>query len=305
MNGNTKTAGGRLNRAAKLLAVLTALLLLVSFGAAETWEDRLMAAGLDIVAEGTYTDLDHVAAYLVFYGELPSNYVTKKQARKKGWSNGEDLWKTLPGYSLGGDSFGNREGLLPKGTYRECDLFYEGGERGNQRLIYSEQGELYYTQDGYKSFTLIYPSNEQAKIPNEALETKRGGSNAKAEDKQKKQTEAPRLTVEKNGTYTDKEHVALYIHTYGKLPSNFITKSQAQNLGWSSSAGNLGKVAPGKSIGGDRFGNYEGTLPENTTYRECDIDYTGGYRGSKRIIYGADGSIYYTEDHYNTFERLY
>ena len=113
--------------------------------------------------------------------------------------------------------------------------------------------------------------------------------------------------IDEDGTYTSKDEVAAYIHEYGHLPSNFITKKQAKKLGWVSSEGNLGKVAPGKSIGGDYFGNYEGNLPEakGRDYYECDIDSTGGYRGAKRIVFSDDGLIYYTEDHYETFELLY
>ena len=111
--------------------------------------------------------------------------------------------------------------------------------------------------------------------------------------------------ISEDGEYTSKEDVAAYIHQYGHLPSNYITKKEAQKLGWDSYAGNLDEVAPGKSIGGDRFGNYEGKLPSGKEYHECDIDFTGGYRGSKRIIYSDDGDVYYTEDHYNTFEKLY
>lgn len=61
------------------------------------------------------------------------------------------------------------------------------------------------------------------------------------------------------------------------------------------------------SIGGDHFGNYEGQLPEakGRSYKECDIDYEGGYRGGIRIIFSNDGLIYYTDDHYNTFTLLY
>ena len=114
---------------------------------------------------------------------------------------------------------------------------------------------------------------------------------------------APAVT--EDGTYTSPEEVAAYIHLYGHLPDNFITKSKARDLGWDNSKGNLWDVAPGKSIGGDRFGNYEGLLPESTKYRECDVNYTGGYRGADRLIYGEDGSIYYTNDHYNTFTQLY
>lgn len=113
--------------------------------------------------------------------------------------------------------------------------------------------------------------------------------------------------IDKNGKYSDKESVALYLHTYGKLPSNYLTKSEAEAKGWSSSKGNLWKVANGMSIGGDSFGNFEGKLPKKSgrKYYECDIDYKGGYRNEKRIIYSNDGLVFYTDDHYETFEQLY
>lgn len=110
-------------------------------------------------------------------------------------------------------------------------------------------------------------------------------------------------TIEEDGSYTSKDDVALYLHTYGKLPSNFITKKEAKELGWS--GGSLEDYAPGKCIGGDRFGNYEGNLPDGS-YHECDIDTLGASgRGAKRIVYSDDGRIYYTEDHYESFEQLY
>lgn len=109
--------------------------------------------------------------------------------------------------------------------------------------------------------------------------------------------------IDQNGTYTTADDVALYIHTYGKLPSNFITKNEAKALGWP--GGSLEEYAPGKCIGGDYFGNYEGLLPDDD-YHECDIDTLGkNSRGSKRIIYSDNGSIYYTEDHYESFTQLY
>lgn len=114
-------------------------------------------------------------------------------------------------------------------------------------------------------------------------------------------------SIHEDGTYTSKEEVAGYLYTFGHLPDNFITKKEARALGWESSEGNLAEVAPGMSIGGDYFGNYEGILPEaeGREYHECDIDSDGGYRGAKRIVYSNDGLIYYTEDHYETFELLY
>lgn len=113
-------------------------------------------------------------------------------------------------------------------------------------------------------------------------------------------------SIDENGTYSSKDEVALYIHTYGKLPSNFITKKEANALGWS--GGSLEKYAPGKAIGGDKFGNYEGLLPtaKGRKYYECDIDTLGkSKRGAKRIIYSSDGLIFYTSDHYESFEQLY
>ncbi len=114
-------------------------------------------------------------------------------------------------------------------------------------------------------------------------------------------------SVREDGTYISKEEVAAYIHLYEKLPSNYITKKEAQKLGWVNTKGNLAEVAPGKSIGGDYFGNNEGNLPEadGRDYYECDINYVSGHRGSERIVFSDDGLIYYTADHYETFELLY
>ena len=109
-----------------------------------------------------------------------------------------------------------------------------------------------------------------------------------------------------DGVYDSKEDVALYLQLYGSLPENYITKQEAEELGWE--GGSLEPYAPGKCIGGNRFGNYEGLLPEKEgrTYQECDIDTLGaGSRGAKRIVFSNDGLIYYTEDHYSSFELLY
>jgi guanyl-specific ribonuclease Sa len=119
-----------------------------------------------------------------------------------------------------------------------------------------------------------------------------------------KETEAPK--IDENGVYDSKEDVALYIHEYGHLPSNFITKKEARDLGWQN--GGLEPYAPGKSLGGSVYKNYEGLLPaaEGREYYECDIDSTGiKKRNAKRIIYSNDGLIFYTEDHYKSFEQLY
>lgn len=107
--------------------------------------------------------------------------------------------------------------------------------------------------------------------------------------------------------YSDPERVAAYLHAYGELPPNFIRKDEAKALGWDSARGNLWDVTDGMSIGGDRFGNREGLLPEadGRVWYECDVNYAGGFRGAERIVYSNDGLIYYTADHYESFTLLY
>lgn len=118
----------------------------------------------------------------------------------------------------------------------------------------------------------------------------------------------PSDAIAEDGAYTSKDDVALYLHTYGHLPGNYVTKDEAEDAGWKTEGLSVEEACPGMSIGGDRFGNREGKLPKanGRTWYECDIDYNGGRsRSAKRIVYSNDGLIYYTEDHYNTFEQLY
>ncbi len=112
--------------------------------------------------------------------------------------------------------------------------------------------------------------------------------------------------IEIDGAYSKPEEVAEYIHTYHKLPGNYLTKKQAIALGWESSKGNLWDVTDKMIIGGDVFGNREGKLPDADVrvWYECDVNYSGGYRGKERIVYSSDGLIYYTKDHYETFEEM-
>ena len=109
-----------------------------------------------------------------------------------------------------------------------------------------------------------------------------------------------------DGSYTTKEDVALYLHQYGHLPSNFITKKEAKAAGWP--GGSLEAYFPGMCIGGDYFGNYEGKLPKakGRSWTECDINTLGKRsRGAERIIFSNDGLIYYTDDHYESYTQLY
>ncbi len=230
--------------------------------------------------DGSYTTAEDVCAYLLAYGRLPSNFITKKEAKALGWDGGA-LEPYAPGKCIGGDVFGNREGLLPsaKGrTWRECDINTLGkNSRGQERLVWSDDGLIYYTADRYQSFVFL------------------ADAGAETED----------VLPDENGSYTTAEDICAYLLAYGKLPPNFITKKEAQALGWS--GGSLEPYAPGRCIGGDRFGNYEGQLPtaKGRTWKECDVNTLGARsRGAERILFSNDGLIYYTGDHYETFELL-
>ena len=115
------------------------------------------------------------------------------------------------------------------------------------------------------------------------------------------------LLVEYGFDYSDEEEVALYLHAFEELPPNYLTKAEARALGWDNRLGNLWQVAPGMAIGGDRFGNREGSLPDarNRNWYECDVNYTGGYRGAERLLFSNDGIIYYSPDHYQSFDLIY
>ena len=108
------------------------------------------------------------------------------------------------------------------------------------------------------------------------------------------------------GPIIDPQSIADYLFAHGELPDNFITKKEARALGWDSGI-DLSKVAPGKSIGGDYFGNYEEKLPvgRGISYHEADCWYTGGKRNAYRVIYSSDGRVWYTEDHYNSFTEMF
>ena len=113
--------------------------------------------------------------------------------------------------------------------------------------------------------------------------------------------------TEQAGPIIEPQAIADYLFEHGELPENFITKEEAQALGWDSSRNYVSDVAPGKSLGGTYFGNYERKLPKakGRVYHECDCNYTGGKRGAERIVYSSDGRVWYTADHYETFTELF
>ena len=111
---------------------------------------------------GLYTTKDSVAAYVCKFDKLPGNYITQKEGMtlyESKTGNAFDKWNFNPwttlGVMIGGDSFGNKEGLLPKGAYHEADVDYFNSSRGNKRLVYEDDCVIYYTSDHYKSFTQL------------------------------------------------------------------------------------------------------------------------------------------------------
>lgn len=113
--------------------------------------------------DGSYSSKEDVCQYLITYEKLPSNFITKKEAKKLGWSGGS-LEEYAPGKCIGGDRFGNYEGILPEvdgREYHECDIDTLGAKkRGAKRIVYSDDGQIYYTEDHYESFTLLYGDDE-------------------------------------------------------------------------------------------------------------------------------------------------
>lgn len=147
----------------RILALLLALLLLLALPA---WAEALVngntAINENVTVEygGSYSGKEEVALYLYAFCELPVNYITKAEARRLGWDNRQgNLWDVAYGKSIGGDVFGNREGLLPDArgrTWYECDVNYKGGYRGGERLLFSSDGLICYSGDHYKSYELLY-----------------------------------------------------------------------------------------------------------------------------------------------------
>jgi len=115
--------------------------------------------------------------------------------------------------------------------------------------------------------------------------------------------------VEESGLYTTKDSVAAYLCKFDKLPSNYVGKNEGQSLYESKTGKTFEKwnfnpwTTIGVMIGGDVFENREGLLP-NGSYHEADVDYSAKNRGTKRLIYQSDCVIYYTADHYKSFDKL-
>ena len=286
-------------RAFRWLALLLTVALVFCLAAPAGAKQKTItvnAADHPVTEDGSYSAMEEVAVYLTAYGRLPENFITKRQAEALGWNNREgNLEQVAPGCSIGGNHFGNYEKAVPEAKGRkwtECDINFDGGYRGGERIVFSNDGLIYYSDDHYATFRQV---TVESGAPSNAAKS---DANASALDG---------VQVKKKGEYTSMEEVAVYLHTYGTLPDNYLTKKQAKKLGFVNKKDNLGQVAPGSAIGGDGFGNREGLLPEQAgrKWHECDVNTVDGRRGAERLVYSNDGLIYYTDDGYKSYTRLY
>ena len=278
----------------KLLALVMALMMLFSFSSALAAKViKLSSADYPVEESGWYDSMEEVAVYLALYERLPDNFLTKNEASDLGWNNKQgNLHKVAPGFSIGGDRFGNYEGALPdkKGRkWTECDIDFDGGYRGSKRIVFSNDGLIYYTGNHYETFTQIKVTIEAPKAAEPAI------------------TVDLNIKLDEYGEYSSIGEVAAYLVKFGTLPCNYITKAEAKELGWTAKKDNLDEVMPGCSIGGDEFQNREKQLPsaKGRTWYECDVNTTDGKRSDERIVYSSDGLIYYTPDAFKTFVQLY
>ena len=168
----------RRNKIIRLFVILLAAIMLLSSCTASALETakKKKTTATPVVTEtptavpevtatpGPMDEAQKLADYLFEHGELPENFITKKEAQARGW---QDQYRYVgdiePGLCIGGDYFGNYERKLPvvKGRkYYEADCFYQGGPRNEYRIIYSTDGHVWYTGDHYETFVELFPTTE-------------------------------------------------------------------------------------------------------------------------------------------------
>ena len=182
---------------------------------------------------------------------------------------------------------------------------YESGPQETQPIVQEDESESEQSE----------PEMPDELAVNDESEAQDGNLNTQEEEPEIQEdvseTEEPQEETKNDNLpiygnyYYDVVNVVLYLDVYNELPPNYITKSEAQALGWE--GGSVEKYKEGAAIGGDYFGNREGLLPtaNGRKYTECDIDTHGyGSRGSRRLVFSNDGLYFYTSDHYESFSEV-
>jgi guanyl-specific ribonuclease Sa len=296
----------------KRLFVLTLLLLVFAVGTACA-QITLRADMYPVERSGWYSTKEQVAVYLATYGELPENYLTKREARSLGWNgNGKTLWYYADGCSIGGDHYGNYEGNVPEAFGREwteCDIDFDGKKRGKKRIVFSNDGLIYYTEDHYESFeeiVVVGPGDTSGAKPDKTSEPDKTPGPEKTPAPEKASAVTTDRQPEYGKSYTAWEDVAAYLLKFHELPANYISMDDAKDLGFNNKMDNMGDVAPEFTIGGGYFANREKLLPDEfgRTWYECDVDTVNGKRGKHRLVYSSDGLVYLTRDKYKSFVQV-
>ena len=300
----------------RLTALVLVVLMAVSLALPAMAEKTITvyAADYPLTKDGHYQTMEEVAVYLTVFGKLPGNYIRKNAAQDLGWNNRDgNLDEVAPGCSIGGDRFGNYEGQLPDAKNRkwtECDIDYDPayGYRGAKRIVFSNDGLIYYTDDHYETFSLVEVIMEDKADKKEDKKDSKKENKPEDEEIIQGVREDYQLVEELDeyGEYTTVEEVAYYLFIMEQLPLNYLTLEEAQELGFSNEKDNLEEIMPGCAIGGDVFENREELLPdeEGREWFQCDVNIDEGKRGSERLVYSNDGLIYYTPDKFETFIEL-
>ena len=300
----------------RLTALVLVVLMAVSLALPAMAEKTITvyAADYPLTKDGHYQTMEEVAVYLTVFGKLPGNYIRKNAAQDLGWNNRDgNLDEVAPGCSIGGDRFGNYEGQLPDAKNRkwtECDIDYDPayGYRGAKRIVFSNDGLIYYTDDHYETFSLVEVIMEDKADKKEDKKDSKKENEPEDEEIIQGVREDYQLVEELDeyGEYTTVEEVAYYLFIMEQLPLNYLTLEEAEELGFSNEKDNLEEIMPGCAIGGDVFENREELLPdeEGREWFQCDVNIDEGKRGSERLVYSNDGLIYYTPDKFETFIEL-
>ena len=154
--------GMRRNRLIRFFVVLTAVVLLFSCCTALAAKKNRNRSNESAAALQAAQEL---ADYIFEHGELPDGFIRKKDAHALGWdSSYNHVSDVAPDMSIGGDYYGNYEERLPvvRGRkYYEADCYYRGGRRNAYRIIYSNDGHVWFTEDHYNTFVELFPSKEE------------------------------------------------------------------------------------------------------------------------------------------------
>jgi len=279
---------------------------IVSSGLDDIDEDELEPAPLTpLDPGGHFVSVDDVSLYIDTFGTLPDNYITLEEAFDMGYDEDEEnLGEVAEGMSIGGHEFDSSDyDILPNGgerTYFIADVNHEVGERADEFLVYSDDGIIYHTADDFATFDQLFGTEEH-----------------------------PPQGLEKDGEYTRRSEVALYIRTFGRLPKNYLIRYPGDTSLYESYIGDLPDfyddydfpqdlVVVRREYGDQfekdiyygywHFSNHAGQLPRSWTFMIADINIAGAghSRGNDRFVFSPEAKIvYYTPDHFNTYEILY